>query len=114
MMTKRIVLIFGVSLIFAMGIQAQPARVPAVREPIEVIQPDSTVLTVLLHGDEWKHWRTTIDGFVIDQNDKGFYCYIVTNCHGEQGVGCRVAHDPAVRSRCESKYLAKKGVKCKK
>ncbi|MGM9746601.1 MAG: hypothetical protein ACI30H_06565 [Paludibacteraceae bacterium] len=108
---KRITLIISLLLIVVVGTKAQPARVPAVREPIEVVQPDSTTLTVMLHGDEWAHWRTTTDGFVIDQNDKGFYCYVVTDARGEQRVGCRVAHDPARRSKCEQKYLSKKGIK---
>ena len=108
---KRIALIFIVLMSVAVGAKAQPARVPAVREPIEVMQTDSTLLTVLLHGDEWKHWRTTIDGFVVEQDDKGFYRYVVVTTKGEQRMGCRVAHNPADRSKCEQKYVSKKGVK---
>ena len=110
---KRIALIFIVLVLVSVsvGAKAQPARVPAVREPIEVMQPDSTLLTVLLHGDEWKHWRTTIAGFVVEQDDKRFYRYVVVTTTGEQRVGCRVAHNPADRSKCEQKYVSKKGVK---
>ena len=108
---KRIALIISLFLIVVVGTKAQPARVPAVREPIEVVQPDSTLLTVLLHGDEWKHWRTTIDGFVVEQDDKGVYRYVVVTTKGEQRMGCRVAHNPADRSKCEQKYVSKKGVK---
>ena len=108
---KRIALIFIVLMSVLAGAKAQPARVPAVREPIEVMQPDSTLLTVLLHGDEWKHWRTTIDGFVVEQDDKGVYRYVVVTTKGEQRMGCRVAHNPADRSKCEQKYVSKKGVK---
>ena len=108
---KRIALIFIVLMSVLAGAKPQPARVPAVREPIEVMQPDSTLLTVLLHGDEWKHWRTTIDGFVVEQDDKGFYRYVVVTTKGEPRVGCRVAHNPADRSKCEQKYVSKKGVK---
>ncbi|MDY6036618.1 MAG: hypothetical protein SPI67_03950 [Paludibacteraceae bacterium] len=108
---KRITLIISLLLVVVVGTKAQPARVPAVREPIEVMQPDSTLLTVLLHGDEWKHWRTTIDGFVVEQDDKGFYRYVVVTTKGEQRMGCRVAHNPADRSKCEQKYVSKKGVK---
>ena len=68
---RRIALIFIVLISVAAGAKAQPARVPAVREPIEVMQPDSTLLTVLLHGDEWKHWRTPIDGCVVGEDERG-------------------------------------------
>lgn len=38
-----------------------------------IIQPDGSTLTVLLHGDEWCHWTTDLDGNLLVQNDYGFY-----------------------------------------
>ena len=108
---KRIALIFIVLMSVSVGAKAQPARVPAVREPIEVMQPDSTLLTVLLHGEEWKHWGKRIDGFVVEEDDKGVYGYVVVTIKGEQRVGCRVAHNPAARSQCAQNYVSKNGVK---
>ena len=38
-----------------------------------IIQPDGSTLIVRLHGDEWCHWTTDLDGNLLVQNDQGFY-----------------------------------------
>ncbi len=43
--------------------------------PIEFIQPDGTSLSILLKGDEFIHWATTLDGYTILSNTQGFYEY---------------------------------------
>ena len=47
--------------------------IKAVAHPIEVTQPDGTSLMVRLHGDEFFHYKTTLDGNVLSQNEEGYY-----------------------------------------
>jgi len=47
----------------------------AVAHPVEVTQPDGTSLFVRLKGDEFFHYKTTLDGDVIFRNEKGYYVY---------------------------------------
>ena len=48
---------------------AMPARPGA----FTVTQPDGTKLVVRLHGDEFGHWMTDVQGHVIRQDEDGFY-----------------------------------------
>lgn len=98
---------FIVSLLITCGAMAQdrPSRVPAKRDPMDVMQPDSTFLTIYLRGDERYHVRMTIDGYVIQQNKKGYYCYVKQNCKGVIVPSCRVAKNPENRTKCDWAYL---------
>ncbi len=49
--------------------QAAPAR----KQPLTIIQPDGSTLTIRLHGDEWCHWTTDLEGNLLVTDDKGFY-----------------------------------------
>ena len=64
-----ITVIAALVLLNTLPTQAAPAR----RQPITLFQPDGTTLTVLLHGDEWCHWTTDLDGKLLVKNDQGFY-----------------------------------------
>lgn len=48
--------------------------IPAYPRPIRVTQPDGSVLTIRLHGDEFLHWTTFNNRFVSRASD-GFYYY---------------------------------------
>ena len=107
---KQIKLIIITVLFFiATGAMAQerPSRVQAKRDPIEIVQPDSTFLTIYLRGDERYHVRMTIDGYVIKQNKKGYYCYAKVNSKGQIVPSCRVARNPENRTKCDWHYLKK-------
>lgn len=69
-MKKRVYLL-GMMLVFVYKTFA----VPAYPFPIQVTQPDGTVLTIKLEGDEWFNYVTTEDGYLIVQNEDGFYEY---------------------------------------
>ena len=45
----------------------------AIPMPVKVTQPDGTVLTVMLYGDEHFHYYTTTDGALLYPNDDAFY-----------------------------------------
>jgi M6 family metalloprotease-like protein len=48
---------------------------PAYPFPIEVLQPDGSVLTIRLHGDEHFGYTTTEDGYLLQQTQQGGYEY---------------------------------------
>ncbi len=78
----------------------KPSRVPAYPGIIEKVQPNGDTLHIRLVGDEWKHWVTTEDGYKIELNKRGWYCYVKND-----RLTCRKAHDAARRTQCEQKWL---------
>ena len=54
MMSRVLFFLLGLSCIMAKAVPADPT-------PIQVTQPDGTKLTVVLHGDEFIHYNTTVD-----------------------------------------------------
>ena len=47
--------------------------VPAHPLPVKVQQPDGTYVTLRLVGDEWCHFQTTLDGYSIMKDTRGYY-----------------------------------------
>lgn len=43
--------------------------------PIQVTQPDGTTLSIIIRGDEFFHYTTTVGGKIIAQGADGFYYY---------------------------------------
>lgn len=80
-------------------------RVPARPEPAVVMQPNGDSLTIRLVGDEWHHHRMTVDGYMVVQDKRGYWCY----CKPQQSEqpSCRKAHDEGQRTRCEQRWLEK-------
>jgi len=93
------------------GVQAQgPAKVPAYKGLIERVQPNGDTLRTYLRGDERKHWMMTEDGWQILETDSHWYKYAKLNRKGVAVISCRKAHNAEDRSRCEKKWLNKRGV----
>lgn len=92
--------------------------VPARKEPFQVVQPNGDTLTIRLIGDERWHAHLTEDGYLIAQDEKGYYCYAqwgksYTDKFGlerrEVVITRRKAHDEGKRCSCEKRWLRKKG-----
>ena len=66
---KRIVLLLLGLLAFSLQLHA----VKAYPYPVTVVQPDGTTLTIRLHGDENRSWKTTLDGRPVYQASDGFW-----------------------------------------
>jgi len=65
-----------ITLIFAFILtNNQVFAIKAYPHPITVTQPDGTELTIQLHGDEFFNYKTTEDGYLIGQDDKGIFRY---------------------------------------
>lgn len=105
---KNALLLLSFCFITALSLSAQSKQhVPAIRTPLEYIQPDGDTLTIRLHGDERHSYRTTADGYLIAQDKKGYYCYAKYNNKGIGKATRRKAHNADQRSACEQKYIAR-------
>ena len=81
--------------------QANPANPGLVQVP----QPDGTLLTIRLVGDEFYHFNTTADDYTIMLNDKGGYVYAQRD-GGELVATDVLAHDEGSRNAAELALLS--------
>jgi hypothetical protein len=56
--------------------------VPAPRRPVEVVQPDGSVLSVFKAGDEFLHVAFSPEGYTLKADNQGIYRYAI---HDEIG-----------------------------
>ena len=68
---KRLTLIMTAMLFAAARLMAIPAN----PKSVDIPQPDGTIITLLMHGDEFRHFMTTADGFTVVKGEDGFYRY---------------------------------------
>ena len=79
--------------------------VPAYPFPINITQPDGTILTIQLHGDQSNKIRTTLDEYVISMDKNGFYTYNIkdkTQSVAQENIVARNIED---RSESDHFYL---------
>lgn len=80
--------------------------VPAMRNVVSVAQADGTTLQVRLHGDEYFHYVTTADGYLLQKNRTGVYEYglvdIVSDTARLSGIA---AHNVGRRTAAELQFL---------
>jgi hypothetical protein len=87
--------------------QAQVNKVPATKKPIEYKQPDGTILTIILKGDEKIHWAETIDGYTLLSNKSGGYEYAKLDKHKNLVKSGKLAHQADKRTKKELRFLKK-------
>ena len=80
--------------------------VPGYQAPVDVIQPDGRVVTLLMHGDEFLHFTTTIDGYTVCKRADGFYCYATRNDQGQLTPTDVIASNPTDRSSDEQAFVS--------
>jgi len=108
---KRIFLTLMALCALAGGMLAQgPQRVPAAPYPIVKQQPNGETVTILLRGDEHKHWMMTEDGWQVVQDDTDRICYALKKKDGTIVASKKLAHDADKRSKCEQRWLKRKGI----
>lgn len=69
---KKIILINILLLSFLAGFSHSAYAVKAYPGPIQVTQPDGSVITIRKHGDEFLNW-TTCGNLLVKQGTDGFY-----------------------------------------
>ncbi len=85
---------------------AQALAVPANPEPGRLLQPDGTVVTARLHGDEFHNFLTTADGYTLLQDADGVWRYAELSADGSLVPGAVAARDAASRTDADREYLA--------
>lgn len=98
------------------GLMAVAAwAVPANPRPMPYVQPNGDTLMIRLVGDERFHFTTTVDGYLIAKNEKGYYCYAKwTEQKADDGKKYivakptnRKAHNAEARKKCEQRWIEK-------
>ena len=77
---------------------------PAYPDSIRVIQPDGDTLWTYLRGDEFYHWRSTIDGHVIMRDLNNCFRYAVIDADSLKASN-QIAHNVEGRSIIESEFI---------
>lgn len=77
--------------------------VVAYPHPQQVVQPDGSTLTIQMHGDEWLNFATTLDGYTVVRDSRGFFTYAEKK-DGALVATSHVARD--IRSAADEAYLA--------
>ena len=100
METKRIIMLTSIIVLVALRMLAVPAH----PQPAKVVQPDGSVITILLHGDEYMSYETTLDGYTVLPDAQGYYVYAALDGPQLRPTGQR-AHDADSRSLQEEAFL---------
>ncbi len=79
--------------------------IPANPYPVSFRQADGSMLTIRLHGDEFSHYATTADGYVVFRNEDGNYVYAERSTDGELVPSKVIAKDVAQRSKSDLAFL---------
>ncbi|MCX6223779.1 MAG: M6 family metalloprotease domain-containing protein, partial [Bacteroidia bacterium] len=80
--------------------------VTAYPDPIRIIQPDGTPVTVILQGDERVRWARSPDGYTLIYNGKGVYEYAIINPAGDLLPSGVKARDSSDRTQKDNLFLA--------
>lgn len=79
---------------------------PAYRGAIQVKQPDGTVITTYLRGDEHRHQRVTADGYAIQRAPDGYFRYAYQTKDGRMTTeGAPIVREVALRTASEQAFL---------
>ena len=81
--------------------------VPAYPYPIKYTQPDGSVITVQLKGDERVHWAESSDGYTLLSNGKNGWEYAVADQSGDLKASGILAREVGKRTVDELMILKK-------
>jgi len=81
--------------------------VPANPAPVTITQPDGSVLTIRMRGDEFYHYKTSLDGYALIKNREGVLTYAQPDKNGEL-ISTKVkANNINRRSTTEKEFISK-------
>ncbi len=92
------------TLLFVLLAAVSAKAVPAYPGLLKVRQPDGTLLTVRLVGDEFLNFYTTADGYSIVKNESGGFVY-ATLIDGKLAPSSQIAHDAKGRGAAEQTFV---------
>lgn len=73
--------------------------------PITVRQPDGSPLIIRMNGDEFHHFKTSEDGYLLKTNSKGFLSYATVNSSGAVVESEFIARNVSRRTATEIQFL---------
>ena len=73
--------------------------------PTKITQPDGTTITIQLHGDEFFHYKSTLDGYALIPNEKGIMTYAQQDANGKLITTNVEATDINRRSITEKNFI---------
>lgn len=79
---------------------------PAVKRPVSMVQPDGTTVTLMLHGDEYRSFTTTVDGYTVVKCEDGFYRYAQRTSDGRLAATNHIARNEEQRTAEERAFLS--------
>ncbi|MBO5902817.1 MAG: M6 family metalloprotease domain-containing protein [Tidjanibacter sp.] len=82
------------------------SAIPADPTPKQIRQKDGTTITIVLYGDEYYHYTTTTDGYLITEVD-GIYQYASVDSEGRISALGVNAKNPSLRTSVDNSVLAK-------
>lgn len=94
-------------ILLLLGLSGTVSAVPAPGRPVNVTQPDGSVLTIIVHGDEHLSWITTVDGYSIKKNTDGYFEYVKRIRNGKAILSGIRAAEPEQRTAKENAWLNK-------
>jgi M6 family metalloprotease-like protein len=75
-------IIFYLLLCISCLIMHEVLAVPAVPWPVEKVQPDGSIVTVYLKGDEWVHWMESSEGYTLMYDSQKYIVYAEKDSDG--------------------------------
>ena len=100
-MKKKLSLILVAMLL---GVASLSAR-PGYSKPVDVFQPDGSTVTLLMHGDEFLSFMTTVDGYTVMKGADGYYRYAEKGTDGNLTATSVIARNPEARSARDVQFL---------
>ncbi len=98
---------FNILLIAAMLLSSSVAlAIPADPTPKQIRQKDGTTITVITYGDEFYHYTTTTDGYLVKSVD-GIYQYATVDAEGRITALGVNAKNPSLRTSVDNTALSK-------
>lgn len=92
--------------VISLQLAKQPLfAVRAYHSPIRITQPDGSQLSIRLQGDEFHHFQTTEDGYILKKNTLGYYTYATITASGAVAESFIIARDVNKRSPSDVQYL---------
>ena len=106
-MKKNLLLSLLLMLIMQFAFQNKALAVEAYPFPVKYKQPDGTVVTVVMKGDEKVRWAETVDGYSLLRNKKGGFEYGITDRNGDLVCSGVLAKEVNKRTSIDNSVLQK-------
>ena len=79
--------------------------VKAIQDTLYVKQPDGMQIAIRLHGNEFFHYQTTDDGYLVKKDSKGYFRYATVDGTGLIKLSKYAVKAGALRTASERSYL---------